>query len=413
MNIVAVSAHVFHSSFLVSCSLSLHIFAFNRSLSLGLLSQSRVVDASDAPALESQRMKSSMLSFRNLYTSKRRSRKSLLLRIGCPEWIHISQKHSEILRLDIQRWNRISAPTPHFLCKVEHMQPQHPMYPVRQDPGLHSNKLMAPQPQGPMAQGHLTTTGTHDADLILSQALMMNMHEVPSYYSFHENNTTLEFLIGPITSGQRPTYLPTTNPSGFIARQVAYPPDLYSRRELNVRMVSPTMLIVHFGTSEPISQSASPSHLKTEKSENELRLCGKLWPTSSKTSSLKETRQVPSLSLHSTYDHKCSAMRIAGTVWEKRFSHLLHLETNRCLILLLLICVFLAFPMVFCDKSFCKPVLRLRMARPMCDGRSFASSPFCRLASRGPSLRGFPVWLTMQLATYLARCLTLQDSVPG
>ena len=45
MNIVAVSAHVF--PLLVSCSLCLHIFAFNRSLSLGLMSQSRVVDASD------------------------------------------------------------------------------------------------------------------------------------------------------------------------------------------------------------------------------------------------------------------------------------------------------------------------------------------------------------------------------
>ena len=392
VNIVAVSAHVFHSSLLVSCSMCLHIFAFSRSLSLGLMSQSRVVDASDRPVPNSPvQFTSSNFGFPNgsgsdldgigtrpgitadekldALLSKFVHFEMQIAQIPTlTNWMSrvdsLITKHSEILRLDLQRWNIISAPSAHDCAKSKHMQPQHPLYPVRHDPGPRSNKLMAPQPQGPMAQGHLTTTGTQDADLILSQALMMNMHEVPSYYSFHVNNTTLEFLIGSLTSGQRPLYLPTTNPSGIIAIQVAYPPDLYSRRELNVRtlwpetkiMVSPTKLIVHFVTTEPISQSASPSHLKTEKSENDLRLCGKLWPTSSKISSLKETRQAPSLFLHSTYDHKCSALRIAGTV---------------------------------CDKSFCKPVLRLRMARPMCDGRPFASSPFCRLASRGPSLRGF------------------------
>ena len=35
------------------------------------------------------------------------------------------------------------------------------------------------------------------------------------------------------------------------------------------------------------------------------------------------------------------------------------------------------------------------MARPLCDGRSFASSPFHRLASRGPCFRGFPLWWAM------------------
>ena len=97
---------------------------------------------------------------------------------------------------------------------------------------------MAPQPLGPlgpMARGLLTTTGTQDEDLILSQALKMNMHEVPSWYSFRVNKTTLEFLLGSIASGQRPTYQPTTTPSGLIAKQVAYPPDSYSRRVLNVR----------------------------------------------------------------------------------------------------------------------------------------------------------------------------------
>ena len=74
-----------------------------------------------APDPEVPRMRSSMLFFRNLYTLKRRSRKFL----------------------------------------------------VRQDPGLHSNKLTAPQPLGPMAQDHLVTLGTRDADLMIPQTLMI------------------------------------------------------------------------------------------------------------------------------------------------------------------------------------------------------------------------------------------------
>ena len=158
----------------------------------------------------------------------------------------------------------------------------------------------------PMAQGLLTTTETQDVDLILSLALKMNMHEVPSYCSFRANNTTLVFPCGSIVSGKSPTYQPTTNPSGFIAKQVVYPPDSYSRRELNVRtlwldarmMVSAKKLTVHFATTEPISQSVSPSHLKTEKSEDDSRLYGKFCPQSHDTSSQKEMIQVPSLSLH-------------------------------------------------------------------------------------------------------------------
>ena len=63
-------------------------------------------------------MKSSMLSSRNLYTLKRRSRRSrrfLLLRSGCPGWIRTSQKHLEILRLDLRRWNALST----HMCKLE------------------------------------------------------------------------------------------------------------------------------------------------------------------------------------------------------------------------------------------------------------------------------------------------------
>ena len=72
-----------------------------------------------------------------------------------------------------------------------------------------------------------------------------------------------------------PTYQPTTNPSGFIAKKRCLPARLVfeTRAEcqnfffwLDTRMmVSPTKLTFHFATAEPISQSASPSHSKIEK----------------------------------------------------------------------------------------------------------------------------------------------------
>ena len=175
--------------------------------------------------------------------------------------------------------------------------------------------------------------------------------------------------------------------------------------------ISPTPSTVDspfFACRVPISLSASPNRLMTRKSENDLRSCGKLLPKISMISFLKEMIQVPALSLHSTCDHKSSASRIAGTVLENQFSNLL--QMNRCLILLLLTCAFLAFLMTYCDKSLCKQDIWLRVARSMCDGRSFASSPFRRLASRGPPFRGFAVWWTMRVAIYLIRSFIVQDS---
>ena len=143
-----------------------------------------------APALVSQRMRSSTPSFRSLHNSNSRSRKSLLLRIGCPVWIHISRRHLRISRPDLQRWNRISAPSLHVCARSRRMQPQHQMYPVRHDPGLQVNRLTAPQPQGPMAHGHLMATETQDEDLIHSPAPKMNNPVGPFYYDFLANNTT-------------------------------------------------------------------------------------------------------------------------------------------------------------------------------------------------------------------------------
>ena len=88
------------------------------------------------------------------------------------------------------------------------------------------------------------------------------MREVPSCYSFHVDNSALECLLE------------------FIAKQVPYPLGLYLKQELSVKtlwhdtkmMVSPSKWRVHFATSVPKSQSASLSHLRIEKLEDELHL---------------------------------------------------------------------------------------------------------------------------------------------
>ena len=46
----------------------------------------------------------------------------------------------------------------------------------------------------------------------------------------------------------------------------------------------------------------------------------------------------------------------------------------------------------------------------MCDGRLFASSPFCRLASRGALFRGFPFRWVLQFVLPLTRSVIVHDA---
>ena len=121
----------------------------------------------------------------------------------------------------------------------------------------------SPQPLGlsaPMAQGHPMTTGIRDVDLILSQALRMNMHEVPSYYGSLVNNTTLELQSRSIIFGKNPICQLTISLSRFIAKQVPRRSGLYLNHERNVTtlwpdvkmMVSPMKLIVYFCNAKTI-----------------------------------------------------------------------------------------------------------------------------------------------------------------
>ena len=91
----------------------------------------------------------------------------------------------KLLRLHLQRWNRISTPLTTRMCKFE-------------TGAVCSDMVTAPQPlglPGPMAQGHLTTMETRDVDLIPFPTQRMNTHEVPSYYGSRVNNTTLGLRI--------------------------------------------------------------------------------------------------------------------------------------------------------------------------------------------------------------------------
>ena len=130
---------------------------------------------------------------------------------------------------------------------------------IQQDLGICLDIVMAPQPlglSGPMAQGHLMTTGRQDADLILPQALLMNMREVPSYYDSLANNTTKSLQSGSILSVKKPTCLPTTGLLQLIVKQVLCRSGLYLKHEPNVKtllldikmMASPVRLTVPFAT---------------------------------------------------------------------------------------------------------------------------------------------------------------------
>ena len=80
----------------------------------------------------------------------------------------------------------------------------------RQDLGPRLDRLTAPQPQGPMTQGHLKKAGIQDADLIPSQVQMMEMLEVPFFYGFLANNAMQACPLGSKRHLQQPICLCST-----------------------------------------------------------------------------------------------------------------------------------------------------------------------------------------------------------
>ena len=156
-----------------------------------------------------------------------------------------------------------------------------------------------------------------------------------------------------------------------------------------------------FSRPKQLSRSANPNHLKTGRLESNLRLCGECWPNSLEFSSLMDMTKVHLSSQRSTPAHKFSALRIEETVLENLCSNLPLLEVDSRLLLLRLTCVFLVFLVKCCNGSSLKP------ARPMCDGRPFASPLFRRVAGRGALLRDFPSRWVLHLALSLTRSITV------
>ena len=142
--------------------------------------------------------------------------------------------------------------------------------------------------------------------------------------------------------------------------------------------------------------------------------------------------KVHSSSQRSLLAHMSSALKIEETELENKCSNLLLLEAGKllpllhlsclsllfllmccplweadsCLFLLHLTCVFLVYLVKCCRRSSLKP------ARPMCDGRSFASPLFFnRLAGQGPFFCGFPLRWVLCIALYAALCSGERSSV--
>ena len=291
------------------------------------------------------------------------------------------------------------------MCKFEtYMLLQHQMFLVQQDPGLHSNKLTAPQPQGPMAQGHLTTTETHDEGLILPQAQKMNNREVPSYSDFLANNTSKEAHSGSIPFGKNWVCWHVTNLKRFIAKQVRCQSDFFFlQHEAIVKTLSFDLRMMVFlmqltvPSAAPVllSKCANPDQLKTVRSEDNLCRCGTSWLTSLKFSFLMQMIKVYSSSPRSIPAHKSSASKIAEKDLENLFSNLLRLVADKRLHLLHLICLFLVFRMK-CHNGF-----SLNPTLPMCDGRSLASPFFRRLAGRGAFFCGFLFRWVLRFVSHL------------
>ena len=260
VNILAVSARV--SQFLVG-----FLFLVSTHFCPGLMSQSRVVDDASGKWFSNRLMQltSSNFGSRNgsgsdlhgmgnrsgsttdeeldalfskfLHFETQFAQIPTLTNLMSRMEFYIFREHLQSLQLDLQRWNRISSPSPRVCARSRHMQPQHQMYLVRQDPGLHSNKLMAPQPKGPMGPGssddnrntrrRLDTSSSPEDEHARSAVLLQ--------FSCDKYHAGVSTSINSIWEKSNIPAQPTTNSSGFIAKQVACPPDSYSRRKFNVR----------------------------------------------------------------------------------------------------------------------------------------------------------------------------------
>ena len=82
--------------------------------------------------------------------------------------------HLEDLRLDSRRWNRLSAPSLHACARSKQVRPQPQMFPgVPLDHARHQEKVMAPQPWGPVTRA-CRKAGIQDGSTLTKVQMMRN-----------------------------------------------------------------------------------------------------------------------------------------------------------------------------------------------------------------------------------------------
>ena len=242
VNIAAVSAHVFHSSLLVSCSLCLHIFAsascLNRPLLVHLAhrfpthpcsSLLRILvlfrgSGSDLDGMGTRSRsttdeKPQCLSFKfcTLRNADRANSCSHDLDVSYGFTYH--EKHLDFATRLAEMEQNFSTLIAR-LCKVEtHAASASNVSgsPGESWPSLEQvDGSTAAEFHGPgSSNGHRSTKRRLD---IFPQALRMNIREVPSYYGSHANNTTKGLRSGSIVFGQNPTCQPRINLLRFTVR---------------------------------------------------------------------------------------------------------------------------------------------------------------------------------------------------
>ena len=216
--------------------------------------------------------------------------------------------------------------------------------------------------------------------------------------------------------------LPTCQ-SGLIAKHVPHLLDSFSAREPGAQNLlqhagmkaTHTLLTVAFITPVPQFWFVIPNHQKTEKSGDVLHLSGRFEPRHYKNifpeSDDKSDLEVPALDVRAQILSVHDRRNGVGKTLDK--PALLGHEQNS--VSLLLICAKLTFLMTCYVNWLVKQAIRLRIARPMCDGCSLTSSLFCRIAGRGLfSLYGVPLCWLLRLSLqnlYMYQCFVIVKSL--
>ena len=226
----------------------------------------------------------------------------------------------------------------------------------------------------------------------------MKMHGVPPYYGSQVNNTTLELRIGSITFGKNAN-IPTYNkPVRIHCKKCSVSARLvFETRAKCQYFVTryrddgiPCKINSPFCDAKPVISVRQSKSIEDREIGKQFALLWKVWAEQLKILFPEDDGGgafiVPALDARS----QVLSIRIRETALENQC----FLETDSCLLLLHLTCVFL---LKCCRKSPLKP------ARPMCDGRPFASPLFCRLAGRGTIT--FPM-----VSTFCALFVSLLDS---